>query len=111
MFNIALRWPSGFIYARHPQQTFGRRMFRLNHDETSMFSCIVNVRCLLLDIINDYDLQGTTLLDCTTELRASIGDRIRIVFYPISRVRNDYDHDYDVSVSKGPCLKIRDVRH
>lgn len=43
------------------------------------------------------------------ELRASMGDHIRLVFYPILNMRDDYDQDYFMSIPKNPCLKIRDV--
>jgi hypothetical protein len=43
------------------------------------------------------------------ELRASIGDHIRFVFYPLANIRDDYDQDYFLSIPKMPCLKIRDV--
>jgi hypothetical protein len=43
------------------------------------------------------------------ELRASFGDHIRFVFYPIGNIRDDYDQDYFMTLPKAPCLKIRDV--
>lgn len=43
------------------------------------------------------------------ELRASVGDHIRLVFYPLSTIGDDYDQDYFMSIPKSPCLKIRDV--
>mgnify|MGYP006892787337 FL=1 len=55
----------------------------------------------------------TTLLsiqECTMELRASIGNQIRLVFYPITANRDDYDQDYAMPMSKSPCLRIRDVK-
>ena len=47
--------------------------------------------------------------ECTMELRASVGDRIRMVFYPILDDRNDEEPDYDLPLARGACLKIRDV--
>lgn len=47
--------------------------------------------------------------ECTMELRASSGDHIRLVFYPISYVNEDYDQDYFNSIPRAPCLKIIDV--
>ncbi|CAF0736835.1 unnamed protein product [Adineta steineri] len=80
MFINLTQWPSGFIYARNPQQKFDA----------------------------DYDTTAFSIQECTTELQASHGSRIRIVFYPISYIRNDYDQDYFISIPKTPCLKIRD---
>jgi len=54
-----------------------------------------------------YDTTSSlTIQECTMELRASFGEHIRFVFYPIG---NDYDHDYFMSIPRVPCLKIRDV--
>ncbi len=58
---------------------------------------------------DDDDIASLSIKECTTELQASLGDHIRIVFYPISNIRNDYDQDYFMSIPKTPCLKIRDV--
>ena len=44
------------------------------------------------------------------ELRAPLGDRIRLVFYPIDTRVDEYDDETDLLVSKAPCLRIRDVR-
>jgi hypothetical protein len=63
----------------------------------------------LLYTDNDDDIASLSIKECTTELQASIGNHIRIVFYPISNIRNDYDQDYFMSIPKTPCLKIRDV--
>jgi hypothetical protein len=62
-----------------------------------------------LYIDNNYDTMLLSMQECTMELRASIGDHIRFVFYPISNIRDDYDQDYIMSIPKSPCLKIRDV--
>ncbi|UJR16256.1 hypothetical protein I4U23_003164 [Adineta vaga] len=79
MFLNLTQWPSGFIYARNPQQ-------KIDNDDQTVLS----------------------IRECTTELHASHGDRIRLVFYPIAGIRNDYDQDYFQSIPKAPCLKIRD---
>ncbi|CAF1303937.1 unnamed protein product [Adineta ricciae] len=79
MFLNLTQWPSGFIYARNPQQT-------IDNEDRNMFSTH----------------------ECTTELHASHGDRIRLVFYPIVNLRNDYDQDYFQSIPRAPCLKVHD---
>lgn len=80
MFINLTEWPSGFIYARNPYQ----RMDSV--DDTALLS----------------------IQECTMELRTTIGNRIRFVFYPITNNREDYDPDYAMSMSKSPCLRIRD---
>ncbi|CAM4907586.1 unnamed protein product [Rotaria socialis] len=80
MFINLTTWPSGFIYARNPYQKFD-------------------------------DKNGNEVLpmqDCTMELRASLRDHIRFIFYPIPTIRDDYDHDYFNLVPRMPCLRIRD---
>jgi hypothetical protein len=48
--------------------------------------------------------------ECTVELRASLGDQIRLVFYSMDKnIPDDYDEDYIISMPKFPCLRIRDV--
>ncbi len=48
--------------------------------------------------------------ECTVELRTSIGHQIRLVFYSMNKnISDDYDKDYITSISKSPCLRIRDV--
>ncbi|CAF1428235.1 unnamed protein product [Rotaria sordida] len=79
MFINLTIWPSGFIYARNPYQKF-----------------------------DDYYTKILSIQECTIELRASIGDHIRFIFYPISNIRDDYDQDYFISIPRAPCLKIRD---
>ncbi|CAF4688987.1 unnamed protein product [Rotaria sp. Silwood1] len=80
MFINLTTWPSGFIYARNPHQTFD----------------------------DDYYTTILSIPECTMELRASMGEHIRFVFYPISNIRDDYDQDYFIPVARAPCLKIRD---
>lgn len=58
----------------------------------------------------DGDAGDQFLEECTMELRAPVGDRIRLVFYPIDLRSDDYEQDDDLLVSKAPCLRIRDVR-
>jgi hypothetical protein len=61
----------------------------------------------LIYIDDDYDI---THEECTVELRASIGDQIRLVFYSIDKnISDDYDKDYIMSIPNFPCLRIRDV--
>lgn len=59
-----------------------------------------------LESENDDDTTWLSIQACTMELRAAMGARIRVVFYPISNTRDDYDQDY---LTKIPCLKLRDV--
>ncbi|CAF2043759.1 unnamed protein product [Rotaria magnacalcarata] len=80
MFINLTTWPSGFIYARNPYQKFD----------------------------GNNDNEALLIQDCTMELRASLGDHIRFIFYPISTIRDDYDHDYLNLVPRMPCLRIRD---
>jgi hypothetical protein len=48
--------------------------------------------------------------ECTVELRAMIGDQIRLVFYSMDKnITDDYEQDYSMSIPKFPCLRIRDV--
>ena len=57
------------------------------------------------------DVASLWLRQCTVELRAAIGDRIRFVFYPMRNTTDDKDHDYDyvMSIEKSPCLKMWNV--
>lgn len=56
---------------------------------------------------DDNNVRSTGLIieECTMELRASIGDHIRIVFHPIG----DDQDDYQMFTPKMPCFKIHDV--
>ncbi len=65
---------------------------------------------MLFGIYIDDDDYDTTYEECTVELRASVNDRIRLVFYSIDKnIPDDYDKDYIMSLPKSPCLRIRDV--
>ena len=63
----------------------------------------------LLHTDDEDDTTSLSIQECTMELRASMGNHIRFVFYSISNTRDDYDQDYYMSMPKAPCLKIRDV--
>lgn len=56
---------------------------------------------------NNDHLVRLTVEECTMELRASMGDRIRIVFHPTG----DDQDDYLMSTPKSSCFKIHDVLH
>jgi hypothetical protein len=65
-------------------------------------------RDFFFDILDeDYD---NTYEECTVELRASLGDQIRLVFYLTNnQIPYDNDKDYIMSIPKSPCLRIIDV--